>query len=59
MCVRKAAGVNPLLQGLTKVQIATHSQFAAEMDFPAGPLARTFRQSSRRGARGFCKNWHH
>ncbi len=45
MCFRKAAGVVPLLQGLTKVQIGTragtavpawassHSRFAAEMDF--------------------------
>ena len=34
----KAAVVVPLLQGLTKVQIAPHSQFAVKMDFPAGLL---------------------
>ncbi len=42
MCFRKAAGVVPLLQGFTKVQIATHSQFAAEMDSPAGLLASSY-----------------
>ncbi len=38
MCFRKAAVVVPLLQGLTEVQIAPHSQFAVKMGFPAGLL---------------------
>ncbi len=38
MCVRKAEVVVPLLQGLTEVQIASHSRFAAKTDFPAGLL---------------------
>ncbi len=33
MGFRKAADVVPLLQGLTKVQIVSHSRFAAKMDF--------------------------
>jgi hypothetical protein len=51
MCFRKAAGVVPLLQGFTKVQIGTrsgtavpewassHSRFAAKMDFDTSHLA--------------------
>ncbi len=38
MCFRKAAGVVPLLQGLTKVQIVFHSRFAAKMDFDTSHL---------------------
>ncbi len=39
MCFRKAAGVVPLLQGLTKVQIVSHSRFAAKMGFNTSHLA--------------------
>ncbi len=39
MCFRKAAGVAPLLQGLTKVQIVSHSRFAAKMEFNTSHLA--------------------
>ena len=38
MCFRKAEVVVPLLQGLTKVQIPSHSRFTAKADFPAGLL---------------------
>ncbi len=38
MCFRKAAGVVPLLQGLAKVQIASHARFAAKMDFHTSHL---------------------
>ncbi len=38
MCFRKAAGVVPLLQGLTKVQIVSHSRFAAKMEFNTSHL---------------------
>lgn len=33
MCFREATDVVILLQGLAKVQIVFHSQFAAKMDF--------------------------
>ncbi len=38
MCFRKAAGVVPLLQGLANVQIVSHSQIAAKMDFNTSHL---------------------
>ncbi len=38
MCFRKAADVVPLLQGLTKLQIASHSRFATKMDFHTSHL---------------------
>ncbi len=41
MCFRKAAGVVPLLQGLAKVQIVSHSRFAAKMEFHTSHLVET------------------
>ncbi len=38
MCFRKAAVVVPLLQGLAKVQIVSHSRFAAKMEFDTSHL---------------------
>ncbi len=38
MCFRKAAVVVPLLQGLAKVQIVSHSRFAAKMEFDISHL---------------------
>ncbi len=57
MCFRKAAGVVPLLQGLTKVQIAFHSRFAAKMDFDTSHLARISHQFSSRGTQGAVRGW--
>ncbi len=39
MCFCKAAGVVPLLQGLTKVQIVSHSRFTAKMGFNTSHLS--------------------
>ncbi len=38
MCFRKAARVVHLLQGLAKVQIVSHSRFAAKMEFHTSHL---------------------
>ncbi len=38
MCFRKAAVVVPLLQGLTKAQIVSHTRFAAKMGFNTSHL---------------------
>ncbi len=38
MCFRKAAVVVPLLQGLAKVQIVSHSRFTAKMEFDTSHL---------------------
>ncbi len=49
MCFRKAAGVVPLLQGLTKVQIVSHSRFAAKTDFDTSHLGRISYRPRRAG----------
>jgi len=49
MCFRKAAGVVPLLQGFAKVQIVSHSQFAAKMDFYTSHLGGLMRHHGRKG----------